>query len=241
MLVKTEEDKFDWVNGERVINFKLLPSRRKTYSISICSKSSITIKVPKRFNQTEVVSLINKYEAWIFKKLKENSFKIKTPILPINFQNGEVFLLLGKECNLKLNSSVRNSVRFENSNLYIDYVGFYNKEKIIKLFSNWYENFLTTVFNELIVKALQTFVLPPKIQISLKTRLMKARWGSMSKKGEMTLNRRLIHTHFECIEYVIMHELCHTYHFNHSPKFYALLKFYIPDWKAKKEKLKLYT
>jgi len=66
---------------------------------------------------------------------------------------------------------------------------------------------------------------------------MKARWGSCSSLGEVTLNLELIKHPIHVIDYVITHELCHLIEFNHSPRFYELMVQAIPTWKKSKEDL----
>jgi predicted metal-dependent hydrolase len=60
------------------------------------------------------------------------------------------------------------------------------------------------------------------------------------KRGIITLNKRLIETPRECIEYVIMHEFTHFIQPNHSRKFYDLLAVFMPDWKSRKATLEKY-
>jgi hypothetical protein len=57
--------------------------------------------------------------------------------------------------------------------------------------------------------------------------------------GTLTLNSSLIRTPKECIEYVIIHELCHLVHHNHSLEFYKLLDRSMPDWVKRKYKLEM--
>lgn len=72
----------------------------------------------------------------------------------------------------------------------------------------------------------------------LRLREMKSRWGScLVYKQTITLNTRLLTCSRECIEYVVLHELCHFVHPNHSPRFYALLASFLPDWKARRQEL----
>lgn len=53
----------------------------------------------------------------------------------------------------------------------------------------------------------------------------------------MSLNSRLVQAPRSCIEYVIVHELCHLVHKNHSSEFFALLGRVMPDWQSRKQRL----
>jgi predicted metal-dependent hydrolase len=66
---------------------------------------------------------------------------------------------------------------------------------------------------------------------------MKKRWGSCTKAGVITFNTELVKAPTYCIEYVIMHELCHLKHPHHGKEFYDLLTQCTPDWVRRKERL----
>lgn len=66
----------------------------------------------------------------------------------------------------------------------------------------------------------------------------KTRWGSCSAQRTINLSRMLIAADPELIDYVIVHELCHTVHMDHSPEFWQLVGKYIPDFKERREALK---
>jgi len=72
----------------------------------------------------------------------------------------------------------------------------------------------------------------------LKVRAMTTRWGTCSRAGVITLNRRLVEAPLSCVEYVAAHELCHLRHHGHDARFYGLLVLVLPDWKARRDALR---
>jgi predicted metal-dependent hydrolase len=71
-------------------------------------------------------------------------------------------------------------------------------------------------------------------------RSMKKRWGSCSSKGKIAISYDLIRLDEIFAEYVIIHELCHLKHHNHSTNYYKLLSEVYPDWKKVRGELKKY-
>ncbi len=65
----------------------------------------------------------------------------------------------------------------------------------------------------------------------------RTRYGSCSMKGRLCFSCYLMDSPIEAVEYVVVHELCHLQYMNHGPKFYALLRQYMPDWQERKKKL----
>ena len=72
---------------------------------------------------------------------------------------------------------------------------------------------------------------------TIKLRKMEKRWGSCSNDGLILLNPELISAPLDCIDYVIVHELCHLKEYNHNRRFYQLLSMALPNWEECKAKL----
>ena len=69
-------------------------------------------------------------------------------------------------------------------------------------------------------------------------RMQKSRWGSCSGKGNLNFNCLLMRTPDEIVDYVVVHELCHRKHMNHSPAFWQMVEQALPDWRSAKVWLK---
>ena len=69
----------------------------------------------------------------------------------------------------------------------------------------------------------------------------KSRWGSCSRKGNLNFNWKLIMAPPQALDYVVIHELCHLWEFNHSPRFWALVEAQMPEYEVWKKWLKAHT
>ena len=102
---------------------------------------------------------------------------------------------------------------------------------------NWYKEKAFSVFPKLFAECVplsKSFYDGTPV---LKFRWMKMRWGSCDRDGQIHLNLELIKAPKKCIEYVIIHELCHLAYLSHNKSFYALMEKLYPDWKATKDRL----
>ncbi|WP_265732898.1 SprT family zinc-dependent metalloprotease [Psychrobacter sp. P2G3] len=108
--------------------------------------------------------------------------------------------------------------------------------KVKALLDKWYQERAEIIFAErlhaVLSKASWVTSMP-----SFRLMAMKKQWGSCSTKGNLILNPHLVKAPKECIDYVILHELCHIAEHNHSERFWRLLTQVIPNWKAVKSKL----
>lgn len=94
------------------------------------------------------------------------------------------------------------------------------------------------IFTEILDKVYPAFIPYGIARPKLRVRTMKSCWGScLVNKGIITLNRKLLMKPRECIEYVMVHELCHFIHPNHSKEFYKFMEQFMPDWKERKGRL----
>ena len=196
----------------------------------------VEVRAPFKIEQKEIDSFILQKNSWINKKLSLQK-SIKKPTRK-KFKNEENFQFLGKNLKLKITIS-------ENKKSYIDdkfiYLVLNNnkenfKEKIKEKLETLFRETAKDVFkNKTLNEAKKIKVTPKKIIV----RSYKRRWGSCSHKKDISYNWKLIMAPEKIIRYVVIHELCHLVHFNHSRDFWKSVEKIIPDYKSSKEWLKL--
>ena len=222
------------ING-RKIDCEIKRSRRKTIALYVFPDARVEIRVPLLYNVNDVEPFLIKHSRWLFNRLDS---KCDNVIAAKRFVDGELHYFLGKQYPIKVNAASRSSVVFKDDMIHISCRDTSNVSKISDILDCWYLEQAKRVFQEIsipLIKQMAKYNVAPK---SFSIRKMKTRWGSCSRKGSISLNLHLIKLPEPCIKEVILHELCHLVHFNHSKEFYALMTAEMPDWKLWKKELK---
>ena len=198
-------------------------SRRKTISF-IIKDGFVLVLSPKYITESYIQKLLIKKEKWIEKKLKEQTKNIN--IKEKKFKNGEclfyfgekltLYSYLNKDTSIKINQGILHvGVKRKNSNLkkiieswYINQIQKYVEHNIYKISNQMYINFN-----------------------SIKYRNYKRKLGSCNLTGDLAFNWRIVMIPKEVINYILVHELCHIKHFNHSKDFWHMVGEYIPEYK----------
>jgi predicted metal-dependent hydrolase len=110
--------------------------------------------------------------------------------------------------------------------------------RVRELLDGWYREHARRVFDLRLAGCLEAaaplgLAEPPRVVV----RRMAKRWGSCTRAGDVILNLDLIKAPVHCIDYVIIHELCHVKAHNHGKEFYRLLGRCLPDWEVRKKRL----
>lgn len=230
----------------RQINCEIKRSRRRTVALYVHPDKRVEIRMPLLFSVDEIEPFLIKHSRWLFNRL---DLPEKKPIEPKKFVSGELHYFLGKQYPIEIVASDKNSVVFDNEKIVIrqrvdkstsqQVGGSLSRQDLVeKLLDRWYLEQAKRVFREIsipLVESMKKYNVAPK---SFAIKKMKTRWGSCSSKGNINLNLHLIKLPEQCIREVILHELCHLVHFNHSKDFYALMTAEMPDWKVWKKEIK---
>ncbi|MCX6326447.1 MAG: SprT family zinc-dependent metalloprotease [Bacteroidia bacterium] len=233
--------------GSKQIDFHLEYSDRKSLGITVKPDLSVLVKAPVDTSLEKVLEKLRKKAPWI---IRQQSFFLyfypKTPAR--KFISGETHLYLGRQYRLKVNSeklkvrSERLKIKNEEVKLRGKFLEIctHDSSKVKELVETWYLTKAKDKFQMMAKPMFEEFVKTHNLSLftfHLSLRNMSTRWGSCTPKGKIILNPELIKAPKGCIEYVIIHELCHLVHHDHTQKFIDLQTKEMKDWEKWKMKL----
>ncbi len=204
-----------------VIEHIVKPSLKNS-SITIKSFDEILLKTPKVSKQY-IENLLQKKYKWIQKQ--RTKLQLHKP-KKVNLEDevlifGEIYSIDSQEAII-----LREKLQKLQS---------YTQKNILKCYDDFYKEYAKMYLPSLMEK----YVTLMQLNYSeIKFRKMKRRWGSCSSKKVITLNTKLMQIQKELIPYVIVHELAHLVHMNHSKKFHLLVESHLPNAKQLRQKLK---
>jgi predicted metal-dependent hydrolase len=221
-------------------NYKVVYSRRRSVGISISPESGVIVRAPFRTSWNSIDNIIRQKTDWINKHLADYSSLIRLNH-GLKYIDGEIHYYRGKENFLRIIESGRNYIRHYENIIEIGLNRLYDPKSIKLLLDLWYKrealyNF-GIVLNDILLKYREYDFHPTGFTV----RVMKSRWGSCTSKGKITISSDLIKMPEIYPEYVILHELCHLIHHNHSNEYYRLLSEVFPDWRKVRKEMKRYV
>ena len=219
--------------GSCVIEYTLAFTARKTLGITVTPEMDVIVKAPQDTPLEKIRQHVKMKAPWIIKQLSFFlSFHPKTPTR--KYVSGETHLYMGRQYQLKVTLSKKNEVKYQGRFIEVFTA---EKENAEILLTRWYKKRAEIKFTEIAEPLVEKFkkynVVPKGIYI----REMPRRWGSCTAKGKVILNPELIKAPRPCIEYVIIHELCHLIHHDHTNRFFELQSKEMPDWRRWKDAL----
>lgn len=219
--------------GSKKIDFLVKYSARKTLGITVTPDSDVLVKAPIDSSLDKIKEKLLKKAPWIIKQQSFFlSFQPKTPAR--KYIGGETHLYMGRQYILKIETSINDSVKMKGK--FIE-VHTSDKSKVKGLIKEWYLHHAKSKFKEIAQPLIDKFKEHKVKPDSIVFRDMPTRWGSCTPKGKIILNPELLKAPKGCIEYVIIHELCHLIHHDHTNRFIELQTKEMPDWEKWKSKL----
>ena len=195
---------------------------------------TVRVSAPKHMPEMLIRAFLAEKADWI----RTHSEKVRKSHAnePKQFADGETVRLFGQVYPLAVREhQKKNSVMPEAGRIVLSLKGDLPKEKRKAVLNEWLrERLKAEIEHYLPLWSDYTGLVPSEWAV----RDMTSRWGSCNTKtGKINLNLRLVHYPLPCLEYVILHELCHLRVRGHGADFKALLDRFMPDWKARKKLL----
>lgn len=219
----------------REIHYRIVRSRRRTLALHIGRDDVVEIRTPFFVSSAEALAMLRRHLRWAEGLISAR--EAASP--PLRFEEGDTIGFLGERLTLRLHAGLPRRIERRGQELHVTLPPpATGGESVRRMVYEWFQERGREIFPGKIEEALHIAAAEklPAVR-SLTVRVMSSRWGSCSADGHVTLNAMLLQAQPECVDYVVMHELCHLREQNHSRRFYALLARYIPDWAARRKAL----
>lgn len=218
----------------------VLLTRKQVKNINLRIKSDLTVAISaaRGVPLKLIEELVRKKGAWILKHFDRYARRQKSTHDLTN-QGGEKLKYLGQTYNLTVQPALQQEeVLFDSENIYLFVRSGCSRGYREKLIESWYRGKAGLIFNQSLEKIYPLLDGLSVTKPELKIRQMKTRWGSCSiRKQRITLNLELIKMPPSSVDYVVLHELVHFVHQNHSKAFYDCLNGLMPDWQERRKYL----
>lgn len=219
--------------GTKTIGYSIEYRERKTLGIKVMPDSSVIVVAPVDANQSEIKKKIKDKARWILKQQSFfDSFQPGTPSR--QFISGETHLYLGRQYKLRVEKDKVSTIKLYRGQLIVTVA---RKDNIQQVLNEWYKDKAKSIIGETFTQLLLSHKGFNKYTPTLRVQKMNNRWGSCTPAGKIIINSDLIKAPKVCIEYILIHELCHLVYPNHNKKFYNYLSKFMADWADVKNRL----
>jgi predicted metal-dependent hydrolase len=224
--------------GERTIACQIRRSPRRrncSVAIHVDPDGAVHLDAPQDASDADIRQALQRRASWIHRHLLETEARHRL-LLPREYVSGETVLYLGRRYRLKVLAGAQDQRAALRGGYLEVAVPARSAQAVRATLQHWLRQRAKEVFQQRLLATAEPlrWVKPPP---ALTVRSMQRRWGSCSSSGRITLNAGLIHAPRECIDYVVLHELCHLKAHRHGRAFQRLLDAHLPDWRAIKQRL----
>ncbi|KAF1078227.1 M48 family metallopeptidase [Methanogenium sp. MK-MG] len=212
--------------------------RREQVGISVSPDKSVEIMAPADTPEVKIREIARRKAAWIYEQIQWFD-RLSLIDMTKEYVSGETFLYLGRQYRLKVICN-GTGPKIKLSGGYFEVTipeGIDvndQKDLVRKALLQWYCSHAEERIKPILARNARRLgiEMPP---LNIKYQLK--RWGSCTKDGMININVRIAMAPMSQVEYVVVHELCHLIHREHSAEFWALVRRVLPDYEIRKERL----
>lgn len=231
--VREEDLTMPWFSAGMTMSVK--PTwRRKSVGFRIMD-THVAINAPNNMLRHTLLAIIDNKQSWILRKVHFNT-KVRTQPLARNYETGDIFYFLGHMRELEVSEGAKSWVGLDLGELFVKVPARISTAsrcaQVRKLLHAWYKGEAQRIVAHSITLYAPALEVQP---VRVEYRNYKSRWGTCTSEGVLRFNWRIVCAPMRFINYVVVHELCHLVHPNHSPAFWALVATQIPDYREIRE------
>ena len=208
------------------MQYTVVKQKRKTATIVITDHLEVLVKVPQYMTKKQIESLVDKHEKWITESLeKKRNFSEKN-----DWYHTNQILYLGQYWTVNQISDLGQKARafFDGKRFIVISDG---SEAVARA---QMERFFRKQAQEIIMPLVNEYAHLLEVTYAKVTmRKQATRWGSCSAKGNLSFNVKILCAPMDMIAYVVLHEVMHLKHFNHSRTFWREIETVMPDYKRR--------
>ncbi|MBL7988271.1 MAG: M48 family metallopeptidase [Chlorobi bacterium] len=203
--------------------------RARNMRITISAQSGVVITLPARLNRyVNPEDFLREKQDWVLRNLQE----VKPARPAAQIRDGSKIYYRGQPLRLRVNRDVGKRPHFtvEDGQLHLNLPPNHDctiRETLRELLQS---EAATALYRDVRQEATRMGLVNKYGNVTIRDQ--KTKWGSCSKQGNISLNWRLILFPEEVRRYIVIHELCHLQHFDHSPKFWSLVEHFDPDFRT---------
>jgi predicted metal-dependent hydrolase len=211
----------------------------KRVRLIISETCDVQVIAPFSVVKADIDVFVSSKRSWIDKTLSKQRQKVIFTYFVDRFREGSAgpLLYLGQPYKVVFNDDLSKGIFFKDSELVIG-GSLAPNEKIAKQLTLWIKKRAEDIIVDRVDYWSQKMQLVPK---KITCRNMSSRWGSCSSQKKLSFAIGLISLDLSLIDYVVIHELAHLRHMNHSSRFWELVNCFCPDMKPLKNTLKQYA
>ena len=222
------------------IEFSVKRRNMKSIRLKVTSEAVVEVSAPYHVSDSAILSFVRKNATFVEERLSAVHYH-RASSYPQDYKDGDMFALLGSRALLSVERGARNFAKLSGNVLTLKVTDPDDMQICKKAFGTWMKRYAKKVFEERLAAIIPGFIRLAEKDIRISVRDMKTRWGSINvKRDTMSLSVHLLRCEVELVDHIIMHELCHYAHANHSRAFYAELARHSPDYKKLQKRLKDY-
>ncbi|MCR9277281.1 MAG: M48 family metallopeptidase [Pseudomonadaceae bacterium] len=204
--------------------------RRRRVGISFDPDGHVRIDAPPRTSLREIEEIVRSHERWILRNI--DKALVSGARMASSLTSGDLISVGGLQRMLVVSRApdAVASVSYADDVVMLRTPTPDNPAVVTSMLCRWWQDRAQAQFAQLMSEYATVLPWLSGCEPTWRQRFMRSQWGSCSASGRISLNSHLAKLPDSLVRYVVLHELCHLVHLNHSRRYYALLERYLPNW-----------